>query len=355
MLTKKGFRYTAVTMLKIAGACFVGAFAFYKLTVQARLIPSGFSGIGAFVENITGGGMLFGARVLTAGILGVVLNIPFFIMSYKGMNKRFFWYSVYGMAMWSLMVEIVGRLMPAGVLDITFETMDGDPSLAPLLYAVVAGVAGGVSSGYIVRLGYSTGGGELVGSLVNKRFPSIKVGTVLTAIRWFIIFLYLIWVEGTTAQTVVLSILSGVVSSYTVDTLVDGFKAAKAYYIISNRPSALSSAILDELNRSSTLFSGEGQRLHTEQKMLMCIVYNHEVAKLRQIVHHIDKKAFMFSTMVKEAYGFGFAEQKAPLRFPRLISPKQTPNITRVVTVKKPVGDPLPDLPPAPPQDPPPP
>lgn len=307
-------KYVAVTMLKIAAACFLGAFSFYKLTVQAKLIPGGFSGIGAVIELLARRNN-FGANILTAGVIGIFMNIPLYIISYKGMNKRFFWFSVYGMVMWSVMLEVVGRTMPEGVLDIQFD----NPTLAPLLYAVVSGVASGISGGYIIRLGYSTGGSEMLSALINKRFPFIKMGTIINAIKIFVISLYAVCL-GTTAEMIVLTLLAGFITSAVIDMLVDGFRAAKAYYIISNHPTEMAAAILGGLNRSSTLFSGEGARLHTEQKMLMCIVYNHEVAKLRAIVHSVDNHAFMFSTMVKEAYGTGFAEQKPPVKLFRTIT-----------------------------------
>jgi uncharacterized membrane-anchored protein YitT (DUF2179 family) len=322
---KHGLKYTVATLIKITIACFVGGFAFYKLTLPVGLIPGGFSGIAAVVE-LSATRMGVDVFFLKSGILSFILNVPFFIISYKNMNKRFFWFSVYGMVMWSVMLEVVRLTM--GSVEITFESSGS----ANILYAVVSGVVGGTASGYIVRLGYSTGGSELVGALVNKRLPFIKIGTVINAIKVSIIVLYWL-VLGTTAELVVLTLLSGFISSYMVNMMVDGLKAAKAYYIISNRPSELSAVILRDLNRSSTLFSGEGQRLHTEQKMLMCIVYNHEVARLRSIVHSVDKSAFMFSTIVKEAYGTGFAEQKAPLRLPQFALYRGAKKIKREVVI----------------------
>jgi uncharacterized membrane-anchored protein YitT (DUF2179 family) len=330
-MTKQNAGYIALTMVKIAAACFLGAYAFYKLTLPVGLIPGGFSGIGAVVELVAKDTPF--ASFLTAGIISVVLNIPFYFIAYKGTSKRFFWFSVYGMVMWSVMLEVVRNAMPEGVADISFGSDEG---LRIILYSVVSGVVGGIGSGYIVRLGYSTGGSELVATLVNKRLPFIKIGTVGNAIKLFVIVLYAVCL-GTTPELVILTVVSGFIANYMVDVLVDGFKAAKAYYIISNKPGELSAAILHDLNRSSTLFSGEGQRQKKKKKMLMCIVYNHEVSRLRAIVHGIDKRAFLFSTMVKEAYGTGFAEQKAPLRLPafrsRLAAAKETPSIKREVKV----------------------
>lgn len=308
---KMTVKQTVVLMIKVAAACFLGAFSFYQFTVNAHLIPGGFTGIGAVVELATKGTVV--GKFLTAGIVGIILNVPLYIMSYKGGNKRFFWFSVYGMATWSVMVEIVGRVIPPNVLNLTFEHKE----IETLLYAIIAGVASGVASGYIIRLGFSTGGSELLGTLINKRMPFIKIGTVTNAIKFFVIVIYAVFVSGDyLAERIVVSLMSGVISSYMVDMLVDGFRAAKAYYIISTKPSELSAAIYKGLNRSSTLFSGEGALLHTEQKMLMCIVYNSEVARLRAIVHRVDGHAFMFSTTVKEAYGTGFSEQRAPFRLP---------------------------------------
>jgi uncharacterized membrane-anchored protein YitT (DUF2179 family) len=238
------------------------------------------------------------------------------------MDKRFFLFSLAGMLIYSGALELV-KFIP---IEITMQNS--------LLYALAGGIMLGTGFGYIVRIGYSTGGSELLATLINKRLPAVKIGAVTATINALVIILNAVFV-GKNLELVILSAVTMFMSSKMIDLLVDGFKAAKAYYIISGSFDELSEKIMAELNRSCTVFTGEGSRLRTEQRMLMCIVTNSEVARLRYIVLRVDRHAFMFSTSVKEAYGTGFAENKPPIRLPKLRLAQKTPNIKREIKINR--------------------
>jgi uncharacterized membrane-anchored protein YitT (DUF2179 family) len=308
-----GAAYSIVTLLKMAVASFVAAFGFNKFLLRNSITPGGFSGISAVVELSTG---------FSAGLFGIILNLPFFLLSRRRMDKRFFLFSVAGTLMYSGALELV-KLIP---VEITMQNS--------LLYALAGGIMLGAGFGYIVRIGYSTGGSELLATLINKRLPAVKIGGVTAAINALVIVLNAVFV-GKNLELIILSAVTMFLSSKMIDLLVDGFKAAKAYYIISGNFDELSEKIMGELNRSCTVFTGEGSRLRTKQRMLMCIVTNSEVARLRYLVLRVDSHAFMFSTSVKEAYGTGFAENKPPIRLPKLHISKKTPNIKREIKINK--------------------
>jgi uncharacterized membrane-anchored protein YitT (DUF2179 family) len=89
---------------------------------------------------------------------------------------------------------------------------------------------------------------------------------------------------------------------------------AKAAIIISDASASIGDALLHELNRGVTGLNGRGLYSGTGREILLCVISRSEEAKLKEIVHRIDPRAFVILTGVHEALGEGF-KKPGPLRF----------------------------------------
>ena len=64
--------------------------------------------------------------------------------------------------------------------------------------------------------------------------------------------------------------------------------------------------ILQELDRGATGLKGRGVFTNAEREVLFVIVARSEIARLKEIVHEQDPKAFFVITDVNEVLGEGF-------------------------------------------------
>jgi uncharacterized membrane-anchored protein YitT (DUF2179 family) len=76
--------------------------------------------------------------------------------------------------------------------------------------------------------------------------------------------------------------------------------------IVTENYEAVASAIVEELNRSSTIIPAKGGYTKEERNILFCVVMRSEVALLKEIVQRADPKAFMVVGHANEALGEGF-------------------------------------------------
>ena len=140
-----------------------GAF-FYSYSLNAIVIPQ---------HLATGGVMGFALLLnwvlpwLPPGIGYFLLNIPLFVIGWIYVSRRFFWYSLAGMAVIS-----VTTLIPFPPLAVTDR----------LAAVLTAGVVGGIGGGITLRSVGSAGGLDILSVVLMRRF-SIRIGTTILALR----------------------------------------------------------------------------------------------------------------------------------------------------------------------------
>jgi uncharacterized membrane-anchored protein YitT (DUF2179 family) len=91
-----------------------------------------------------------------------------------------------------------------------------------------------------------------------------------------------------------------------IDVVQMGFGSAKMAMIISKKAEDLRPEILNKVDRGMTRFSGMGGFTDDERPVLMCVVSQNEVTKLKQLVKRIDPEAFVIVTNANEVLGEGF-------------------------------------------------
>src|SRR5258708_7758384 len=151
-------------MLIIVVCEVINALAFRSLIVPARLLSGGVVGVALLLNQLFS---------LPIGLQTMIYNIPIFVLGWRYLGRRFVALSVIGVVSFSLLTD---NLHPA------FLTHD------LLLIAIFGGVATGIADGIIMRVGGSTGGFDILGLIVSRRF-GISTGQVFLAFNGVIIVL----------------------------------------------------------------------------------------------------------------------------------------------------------------------
>jgi uncharacterized membrane-anchored protein YitT (DUF2179 family) len=100
------------------------------------------------------------------------------------------------------------------------------------------------------------------------------------------------------------------VTSKTIDVIQSGFQTSKAAFIISKQADLVSSVILHDLDRGLTRLQGVGGYTGDDRPVLLVVVGQNEVVRLKALVKDVDPDAFVIISNAAEVLGEGFRDQR---------------------------------------------
>jgi uncharacterized membrane-anchored protein YitT (DUF2179 family) len=194
-------------------------------------------------------------------------------------------------------VSLIIALLIIPIYDFKFDDI--------LLASVVGGVLSGVGMGMVFSAFASTGGTDLLASLIHKYKRHISIPFILTFIDGAIIVLgALVFGIGKALYAIIAVFITAKVS----DGFLEGLKFAKMAYIISDEYTRIAEEIMTTLDRGVTGLSSTGMYSNKDRKMLFCVVSKNEIVKITEIAKKIDPNSFVIVNDVREVMGEGFIE-----------------------------------------------
>ena len=262
------------------------SFSFFFLPND--IAPGGFTGFAMVLNALLG---------IPVGATMLALNLPLFFGSYKKMGRAFAAKSFCAMVAMSLLIDTIPRF-----------TLTDDSGLA----SVYGGVLLGLGVGLVIRSGATTGGTDMLATLVHRLFrTSIPLAWILFAVDLVVVVLAGIVFEP---QAALYAIATLFISSRIIDVIQEGVSSAKAFFIITAASEAIAQRILHELDRGATALHGRGMYTGEARDVLFCVVSRSEVSLLKRIVAQEDSHAFVVVSDAREAMGEGFMAQKTDTR-----------------------------------------
>jgi uncharacterized membrane-anchored protein YitT (DUF2179 family) len=199
--------------------------------------------------------------------------------------------------MYSAMIDLISPVSSKLETFIHIESGSG----TSLLYAIWGGVFLGLGLGMIFRSGATTGGTDIGARLLSKKWSWLTLGQLVL----FLDILLLI-VVAVAYKDILPALYTGIavfISSKVIDAVVEGVNYAKAVYIISSEPEAISNKIFHTLRRGVTSLKATGMYSGGESHMLLCVIYNRQLPALRKLIDEIDKNAFIMISDIREVRG----------------------------------------------------
>ena len=272
-------------LLTFAG--FINAFGITVFLSPVKLYDSGISGTSMLLSQMT-------PEYLSLSLFLLVLNVPLFILGYKKQGITFTVYSVYTVVMYSLGAWLITDVLP---LDVAFSSPFAGDDL--LLCAVFGGLISGVGSGLTIRFGGAIDGVEVMAVIFAKRI-GVTVGTFVMAYN---VILYVI--SGILLSSWILplySILTYYVGLKTIDFIVEGIDRSKAAMIITEKPDEVCDTLVKTFESGATRIAAKGGYSNQDKTVIYFIVDRFQISKMRELVHKIDRTAFITITEVADVY-----------------------------------------------------
>ncbi len=265
-----------LSLILITIGAVMSAVALELILIPNSMIDGGMNGISIILNTLFGGSL---------GIIIFIVNLPFLILGYKQLGKKFVFKAGYGMILFSILLEVFHNYTP--IIDDT------------LLATVYGGILLGVGCGLVIKEGGCLDGTEIVAILINRK-KSLSVGQVVFCFN-IVIYGAAIFVFG--AERALYSLLTYFVSYKVIDMVSDGLNSAKAAFIITDDGSEIASAILKRLGRTVTVLSGEGIISHGDKRVLYTVITRFEVSILKDILNEVDDSSFVTVFDVSEIIG----------------------------------------------------
>ena len=258
---------------------FFASLAFNIFLIPNNIAAGGFTGIGQLINSATG---------LPVCTVSLILNVPLFLISMKNLGLRFGVRSLITTAAFSILLDILE--FPALFQD-------------HLLAAVYGGLFSGLGFGLILRGNATTGGTDMLASLIHRLCPRIRVSWGIFLVDGLVILASAFVYDMVSAMYALICVF---LCNIVVDLVLEGPNASHSFFIISDKSEEIARHILTELDRGVTGIDATGMYSGQEKKMLLCVVSRLETTRLRKIVFSTDSRAFLISSKASETFGEGF-------------------------------------------------
>ena len=295
---KKGKNVESVETIKIIFTGFGFVFSVFCLAlcynlffVPNNLVVGGVSGLAIVVQSVTNfNGQLF----IYIG------SIALLIVSYVFLGKEETRRTIIGSLLYPLFITFTYPLANILIEYITFKEI--------LVTVICAGLLYGFSNGLVYRVGYSTGGSDVIVKLMCKYFH-ITEGKGVLIFNIFIIFLgaFIFGIDSAVYATIIL-----VIGSILVDKISSGISDSKKFMIYTRKIAKVKEIIIKEFKTGYTIFPTIGGYSHEKGSMILCVIRNRDVGLFKDRILNTDPQAFF---VISDCYDVQGGTKKSNIPF----------------------------------------
>lgn len=284
-------------------AAILQAVGVYVFVQPNDFSPGGFLGIGTFVEYLTDG-------KVPAGVLFFVINIPLIIIAFFKFKKDFIIKTILTIFLDSLFLELLE------VLHMQQFVVEPNMGYAFILAAIAGGIMCGASIALLLKVDGCNGGTEIIGGLLQKKFPATNISWFIFALDSSVIVLSAFCTHtdkfgsgfASVLIPMLLSLCKMFCASKTSETILRGMSSAIKFEVVTPHGEELAAELTSKVGRGVTIINAKGAYTGTEKQILICILRKRQMATFKRVLsRYPDTFAYMVST--SEVYGKGFTKQ----------------------------------------------
>ncbi len=258
------------------------ALAIKGILIPKQFLAGGVTGVSLLIHYLSGS--------LPIGLIYFILNIPLFVIGWVFVGRRFFFYSLTGMVIFSIVM-----LWPFPVLPL--EDM--------ILNALAAGIITGVGSGVILKSLGSAGGLDILTVILFKKY-SIRPGPFVLVFNSILMLAATLRIP---LEMVMYTLIYLFVSTHFMNLVIVGLSQRKSIMIISPKWKEISREIIDRLQRGVTVVRGQGGYSGSEMHILYSVITFTELSRFKEIIRKYDPEAFVVVSETLEVMGKSIGNQ----------------------------------------------
>lgn len=251
--------------------------------VPAQIAPGGAVGIALMINHLT---------ALPIGTLTLLINLPLLVLAWFYLSRQF------------TVRTAIATVLVTIILDFIVTPICPQYAGDRLLSSVYGGIVVGVGMAFIFLAGFTTGGTDIAGYLLQKKFPHYSIGHALMIIEGIILVMSIFVFQDVDAG--LFGLISVYVQTKVIDMILYGSDAGSQAIIVTKHPQEISDRVIQELERTATILPAKGAYSGNPIDVVLCTVRKSEFVRLKRIIGQCDPSAFVMANETSEVLGLGF-------------------------------------------------
>ena len=262
------------------------ALGLHIFVYNADFAPSGVDGIATILLYVTG---------INAGYFTFLINLPLLIIAWFILKKRYVIYTI----IYTVIISATLRILP--LLNV-YQYDCSLPNHSHLISAIFAGIFQG-ATGIFLKIGGSSGGVDIVGCLIQKKFPHKDVEKIIAYLSYAVVAVSF-FVYDNSINSVCLSIIEIFICEKVTGAILRDRRNAVKFEVITNAASAkeIKQYIIFNLRHGATLLQGQGAFSEEDKAVIVCLVSYREIAEFLRIMKKFPD-TFVYYSDVMGVYG----------------------------------------------------
>lgn len=249
--------------------------------VPNKIVNGGASGLSTVIYYTTG---------LKPSLANAAINAILLLLALICFGWKFIMKTLFGIAMLTVQIEVFSHVPP-----ITDNV---------LLASIFGAALYGMGIGIVLSQGSTTGGTDILGRLIQYKFPHWKIGKILLGVDFFVIFLSFVTFRET--EGVLYGIIALFISTTSIDMLMKNLNISKLAFVITDKGSEISDFLIHTSPRGVTLVDVTGVYTNTPKQMLICALKESELPEFQRKILGKDEGAFIIYSESQQIVGNGF-------------------------------------------------
>lgn len=300
--------------LTILLGCTILAAGFVFFINPYNLVPGGVYGLSIVVHNF------FPAWQI--GTISYVFEVPLEILMFVLLGSK--------MSSRTIVAALITPLIMNGISVLAYPDAASLEALDPskllggrldlsdhlILTTLIGASVVGLGQGLVART-QATGGGTDIVAMLMQKYMRIRFSRALLIVDGMVVLFGLLVIGFGLGRTdevsadkcylMLYSLIAIYVCTRVVGLVINGMKEEKIIFVIGNhRMDDLRDYILHDLDRGATFIKSTGLYSGQDKDMLMLVVTQKEVMRIKQHIKQLEPNAFIVITDAYSIYGEGF-------------------------------------------------
>lgn len=260
---------------------FILAVTYNIFFLKYELVTGGTSGLAIIINHVFN---------IDPALFIFIVEIFLLILSFLLLGPKQTGMTILGSLLFPLFISLTSDICTTIANNISFDSY--------IIICLISGVLFGSGSGLVYKMGYSTGGADIVMQILNKYMKiSTGVASFITSIAVIIPGAFVFGLNKAIYGTIITIIIS-----ILVDKIMLGISNSKMFYIRTKKLEEVQDFI-KEINTGYTIIKADGAYSKKKYDMIMCVLPTRDYYMFKNVIQKIDPEAFFIITDCYEVYG----------------------------------------------------
>lgn len=268
-------------MLIVLIASLLSAVGLHTFVNSANFAPSGIDGVAMMLQKLT---------TFNMGYISLAINIPLLIVAWFFISKKYVIYTT------------IFTLISSGALilmeNIKFYQYISDKNA--WIAVLASGIMLGVRTAIMVKIGASSGGVDIIASIIQQKRPYLNIESLISVFCYIIIGVSF-FVYGN-IESVIMSIAQMMIFNIAMNSILKTTRNAVEARIITDNPEEFREDIINNLKHGATIIDCKGMFTGGDKKTIVTII---NIRQMNDLIK-ISKKhpnSFIYFSEVNGVWG----------------------------------------------------